>query len=134
MTTFNSEPVFINKPSSAIFNFLNDFNNFEKLMPEEVTNWKSTSDTCSFTIKGMANLSMFIRSKTEFTNMVYASADKKPFDFSMSFNMEEQGINTQTLITFEADLNPMLKMMASRPLKNFLDIIAGKLKEVLEED
>jgi len=82
----------------------------------------------------MANLSMFIRSKTEFTDMVYASADKKPFDFSMSFSMDEQGINTQTLITFEAELNPMLKMMASKPLKNFLDIIAGKLKEILAEN
>ena len=37
----------INKPSSEVYNFLTDFNNFQKLMPPQVTNWKSTADECS---------------------------------------------------------------------------------------
>lgn len=134
MTTLNSEPLTINKQASEIFHFLNDFNNFEKLMPEEVTNWQSTIDSCSFTIKGMANLSLVISTKIEFSKIIYISSDKKPFDFSMIFNLNESVNATQTQISFEADLNPMLKMMASKPLKNFLDLIAGKLKEVMAEN
>jgi len=47
MTEINSEKVFINNTDKNVFNFLNDFNNFEKLMPEQVINWQSTTDTCS---------------------------------------------------------------------------------------
>jgi carbon monoxide dehydrogenase subunit G len=134
MTTLHSEPVIIRKKASEIFHFLNDFNNFEMLMPNEVTNWQSTKESCSFVIKGMANLSLVMDNTIEFSQIVYASADKKPFDFSMIFDLNESDSKTNTHITFKADLNPMLKMMASKPLKNFLDLIAGKLKEVMEEN
>ena len=33
---------------------------------------------------------------------------------------------------FDADLNPMMKMMASKPLTNFLNLLVKKLKETQE--
>jgi len=58
MTRIESEMQTINSSIETVFNFLSNFNNFEKLMPEQIINWKSTEDTCSFTIKGMTDLSM----------------------------------------------------------------------------
>ena len=55
MTRIEGEKVLINKPQSEVFSFLSNFNNFQKLMPEQVINWKSTENECSFTIKGIIN-------------------------------------------------------------------------------
>ena len=56
MTRIESETATVQKSAEHIFNFLSNFNNFEKLMPEQVTNWQSTEEECSFTISGMASL------------------------------------------------------------------------------
>ena len=65
MTRIESDKVTVNKTSEEIYTFLSNFNNFQKLMPEQVTNWQSTEEDCSFTIAGMASLGMKIVEKIE---------------------------------------------------------------------
>ncbi|MCD4697094.1 MAG: hypothetical protein K8S16_12730 [Bacteroidales bacterium] len=133
MTNFTSRGVDLEKSADFIFFFLSDFNHFEKLMPEQVTNWKSTNEGCSFTIQGMANIEMVIDTKVEFTKISYKSVGSSPLNFNLEFNIETKGqISSRVVIHLNADLNPMLKMMASRPLQNFVNMLAGKLKEVAE--
>lgn len=121
----------INKPSSEIFSFLSDFNNFQKLMPPQVTNWKSTADECSFTISGMASIGMKILDKTPNSMIKITSHGKVPFAFTLDIHLTENS-PTQTTgqLIFESDLNPMMAMMVEKPLRNFFNLLAGKLKEV----
>jgi carbon monoxide dehydrogenase subunit G len=134
MAEFKSNKVVINAKPEKIFSFLADFNNFEKLLPEQVTNWQSTDKNCSFTIKGMADLAMHISDKNEYSLIRYSSEGKSPFPFNMDSMLNSVGDGqTETQITINAKLNPMLKMMASRPLSNFVNILAEKLKEKMEE-
>ena len=134
MTNFESEKITINCSAEKIFNFLSDFNNFGKLMPEQVTNWKSTEDTCSFTIQGMAELAMKITEKTPFSKIVYSSENPSPFEYTLEMNI---GIVNETqctsVINFHANINPMMKMMLQRPLENFVNILNQKLKETFEK-
>ncbi len=132
MTEINSEHVDIQKPAKEIFIFLSDFNNFEKLMPEQVVNWKSTNDTCSFTIKGMATLGMRHQSLVEYSEINLVSDGSAPFSFTLSCLLNEQGNSTGAQMKINADLNPMLKMMAKKPLQNFTNLLVQKLKEVME--
>lgn len=133
MTEIKSDLVLINRNAETIFNFLSNFDNFGKLMPEQVINWKSTADSCSFTIKGMADLALKTSEKTEFSKIVWATDGKAPFDFTLSSVLNEQNANqTQAQIILNADLSPMLKMMAVRPLSNFVNLLVNKLKEVIE--
>lgn len=133
MTEFKSEPQTIASPAQNLFSFLIDFNNFEKLMPEQVINWQSTADKCSFTIKGMADMAMYIKEKVQPTLVVYASEGNSKIGFNLKFLIaEKSNQQTEIISLLEADLNPMLKMMASRPLQNFVNIISGKLKELME--
>ena len=133
MTSFKSDKIIINRSPEELFAFLSDFNNFEKLMPEQVTNWKSTNESCSFTIKGMADLAMKMGQQTEFSQITYNSEGKKPFAFDLNthFNSVDDD-QTETQIILNADLNPMLKMMAGRPLQNFVNLLVNKLKETIE--
>jgi carbon monoxide dehydrogenase subunit G len=130
MTRLESDQVTVNKTAKEIFDFLSDFNNYQRLMPEQVTDWKSTSDECSFTIKGMASLGMKMKEKIPYSSIVIERNGKAPFDFFLSCEIEDMNAQSKVRLFFDADLNPMLKMMASKPLTNFLNLLASKLKEI----
>lgn len=132
MASYKSDKITIHKSQEDIYTFLSDFNNFEKLMPEQVTNWKSTNESCSFTIQGMADLAMKMGERTEFSKVIYVSDGNKPFAFDLNTDIIVNGNDSETQIILNADLNPMLKMMASRPLQNFVNLLVNKLKEVIE--
>lgn len=131
MTRIESDKTEIKKPAAEVYNFLSNFNNFQKLMPEQVTNWQSTEDTCTFTIAGMATLGMKIVEKTPNSIIKVARDGKAPFDFTLECLMKEKGNNeSEVQLAFDADLNPMLKMMAEKPLTNFLNLLVTKLKDL----
>jgi hypothetical protein len=131
MTRIEGEKVLIKKSQVEIFAFLSNFNNFKVLMPEQVTNWESTEDECKFTIAGMATLGMKINEKIPFSLIKVERHGQAPFDFTLdcAINNSEPGSCIVQLV-FHADLNPMLKMMAVKPLTNFLNILTHKLEEL----
>ena len=128
MTRIESDITPVTKSPEEIYNFLSNFNNFEKLMPEQVTNWQSTEEECSFTIAGMASLGMKITDKTPYSLIKVARNGKAPFDFGLDCIIKESTPGQSTVqLAFDADLNPMMKMMAIKPLTNFLNLLVGKL-------
>ena len=100
-------------------------------MPEQVTNWKSTADECSFTLSGMASIGMKIVNKIPNTLIKITSHGKVPFVFMLDIHLSETA-PTQTTgqLIFESDLNPMMAMMVEKPLTKFFNILAGKMKEI----
>lgn len=133
MSTINSEKVIISRKNSVVFDFVSDFDNFGKLMPEQVTDWKSTADTCSFTISGMASLSMRMTLRQQYDKIVMSSEGKTPFAFELiSHFYALTDDSTEVQLVFDANLSPMIAMMATRPLQNFVNILANKLKEYAE--
>jgi carbon monoxide dehydrogenase subunit G len=133
MATFRSEQVTIARSDGFVFGFLTDFNNFLKLMPPQVTDWKSDGESCSFNIQNMATLGMRYKDKTPDSHIFIKSDGKVPFDFDLQCFIENNGDQScRAILEFNADLNPMLKMIASKPLENFINILAQKLKEICE--
>ena len=129
-----SEITTINRPVGDIYNFLNDFNNFSHLMPEQVVNWQATSDTCSFEIKGLASLEMRIIDRVPESKIIMKGEGKIPFDFFLNSNLSpvtESSGKVQLVI--EAEMNPFISMMAEKPLGNFINLLVVKLKEVMEK-
>lgn len=129
MTEFVSERTTISAKPSEIYNFLNDFTNFEHLMPEQIKNWKADQDQCSFTIEGMADLSMRIASRKPHSNIHIVADGKNPVDYTLDIFIFEKLPSSEVEIAFIADLNPFVKMMASKPLQNFVDMLAQKLQQ-----
>ena len=121
----------ISKPTSEIYQFLTNFNNFQKLMPEQVVNWQSTEEECSFTIKGMATIGMKIAEKNPSSRIMIVSSGKVPFKFSMEILLNETGPASCTgQIVFDADLNPMMTLMVEKPLTKFCNLLVEKMKTV----
>jgi len=130
MTKIESDKVTVNKSAKDVYDFLSDFNNFEKLMPEQVVDWKSTTDECTFTIKGMATLGMKIVEKTPNSLIKVVKNGSAPFDFTLLCTIDDLQNQCAVQLAFDAELNMMMKMMATKPLTNFLNILVNKLKEV----
>ena len=131
MTKIESEKVTVAKSAKEVYEFLGNFNNFEKLMPEQVVNWQSTPDECTFTIQGMATLGMKIVERKPNSLIRINKNGSAPFDFTLSCMIDENSAPCTIQLVFDVDLNPMMKMMALKPLTNFLNILANKLKEVV---
>jgi hypothetical protein len=131
LTKIESEKVEIANSAEKIFTYLSDFNNFEKLMPSQVTNWTSTTEECSFTINGMATIGMKIIDKAPFSKITISSHGKVPFEFKLFVLLTEKDPNNCTgQLTFESDMNPMIKMMVEKPLGNFFNMLAQKMKDI----
>ncbi len=134
MKIIESEKITINKPAREIYSFLSNFNNFQNLMPPQVVNWKSTEDTCSFTIQGMTDLSMHMAEKEPFTKIIIHPDGNPPFDFELDFLLDATDKGTESRMVFHADLNPFMSMIAVNPLRNFVNILNQKLKEISEKE
>ena len=131
MTRIESEKATIGKPAEEIYNFLSDFNNIGKLMPPQVEEFTTDNETCRFTIKGMATLGLKYASKTPFSEIVMTKHEKAPFDFNLICLLKEVTPgSTELQLIFDADLNPFLQMMASKPLKNFLDLLVTRYQTI----
>jgi hypothetical protein len=127
---FQSHRVELPVKVEKAYAFLFDLNNLHQLMPEQVINWQSTDDSCSFDIKGMAYISLK-RGETIPNKLVrIMSMPENPIDLEIRGNLEKQSA-TQTALWIEltADLSPMLKLLASGPMQNLVNIMADKLKE-----
>lgn len=130
---FNSKPVSLNANRKTVYEFLADFNNFEQLMPDQVTNWKSDKETCSFTIQGMTDLSLKYSLKEPSHTIMVEPEGKTPIVFDLKLNLEVNDLDEQkTIGTIEinAQLNPMMAMIAKRPLENLVEVMGEKLNGI----
>ncbi len=131
MTTFKNQIV-LPKPVEEVYDFLADLNNHEKLMPPNVQDWQSSRDEASFSIPGIARLSLKAEDRAESQYIRIIPAQKAPFDVSLTWQTEAAGNGeTHVRLTVEADLNMMMKMLASAPLQKLVDEQVNNLKTAL---
>lgn len=122
----------IHKPLEEVYQFLADLNNHEQLMPENIYNWTSTADEAKFTIKNMAKLALRISERIENQELVSIPSEEAPFSITLRWKVEpETETTTKATFVIEAELNMMMKMMASGPLQKLVDHQVTRLKEVL---
>jgi len=130
MTRFESKWEELKVADTEVFAFLSDFRNFEALMPEQITHWNANADSCSFTIPGMADLAMRMTSKVPCKSILIESVGSKPIAYNLLINIQPLKVNHSTAqIAIEAELNPFMGMMASKPLQNLVDLMAKRLQE-----
>jgi len=120
MKTFQSK-ITINQPLGAIYSFLADLNNHRQLMPENITDWVSTYDTASFNVQNMAKLSLKAESRVPDREIRIIPSEKPPFDLELKWELSAANNQTEVTYTIAADLNMMMKMLASGPLQKLAD-------------
>jgi carbon monoxide dehydrogenase subunit G len=130
MTTFESK-ININRPVNEVYQFLTDLNNHQQLMPENIVNWTSTTDEARFAIENMGKLALKIDGRLENEEINIIPSEKPPFDLQLNWKLADAGTHTEVLFTISAELNMMMKMLASGPLQKLADHEAQSLVEIL---
>lgn len=120
MAIFESKTL-ITKPAQEVYNFLEDLNNHQGLMPENIYNWTSTKDEARFTIQNMAKLALKIDSKIANQEIVIVPFEDAPIPLNLKWTLTENGNETEAKLTISAELNMMMKMLASGPLQKLAD-------------
>jgi len=131
MTVFESK-INIAKPVNEVYSFLSDFNNHKTLMPNSISNWSSTNNEASFTVQNMANLSLKISNRIENSTIIITPSGQVPFNVDMRWVVVDLGNNsTEAVLTLSAELNMMMKVMASGPLQKLVEHQTAALQKVV---
>jgi len=132
MTTFENS-VIIHKPATEVYTFLRDLSNHEQLMPDNIQDWKATPDEVSFTIKNMASLHLEVSNRVANREVSAVPKGKAPIDITLKWTLEPQADDqTKATFTIQAELNMMLKMIASGPLQKLVDHQVQRLGQLLQ--
>ena len=132
MTIIESS-ITIDKPVVNVYSFLSDLNNHQQLMPENIYNWSSTEDEARFTIQNMVKLALKISLRKKDEEIIAVPSEDAPFPLELKWFLSDIGDGkTKALYSISAELNMMMKMLASGPLQKLVDHQTGALKKVLE--
>ncbi len=129
MTKFESDIKSALHNEEKIFTFISDFNNFKELIPQDkIKDWESTADTCRFKVDGIGEAGLKIVEKEPSKVVKYSTDGKVPFNFFLWVQLKKVSDNdTKIKLTIKADLNPMMKMMVSKHVKKFLNMLGDAI-------
>lgn len=132
MTVFESI-IHINRPVNEVYHFLSDLNNHQQLMPVNIQDWRSTADEASFSIQNMATLRLVVDERIENAQISVSAIDEPPFNVSFKWMLAQEVGYTSVAYTITAQLNMMMKMLASGPLQKLADHETQALAQLLGE-
>jgi len=100
-------------------------------MPENIYNWSSTADEARFTIQNMAKLVLKVSSRIENAEILIEPSEEPPFALNMKWLVTTDVDGTAAKLIVSAELNMMMKMMASGPLQKLVDHQTNALAKAL---
>jgi len=129
MAVFQSKLVQLSTDNVSVYNYLSDFRNFGTVMPEQIKDWQATESSCSFSIPNLATIHMSIKEKIvgEKISIVPDGSFAFPFELTCNFTAVSDSAST-AMVVFDANINPMMSMMVSKPLQNFVDLLAEQIQ------
>lgn len=108
------------------FALISDMNNIPALLPEQAVNVKADTDTLSFTVQGMGSITLRVSQRITYSLVQLVPVGKVPFPFTLNIKIAGLGNNCRVMYEIDAEMNPLMAMMAKRPLQNLVDIMAEK--------
>jgi len=123
--------VTLNASAASVYNFLTDLNNHQQLMPENVISWTSTKDEARFNIQNMAKLALQVASRNP-NEIIINAVEAPPFPLQLKWEIKEAGTQTQVDFTISAEINMMMKMLASKQLQKLADHETERLQQLVK--
>ena len=127
---FESKKVTINAPQNQAFEYLNNLNNYENLMPDNAEfSVHESGNGFAIQLKGLPKVGLKIKEIQEPDYILFESPSEN-FQYEMKVNTIASGENTtEAYIVFDGKFNPMIEMMAKKPLTSLIETIADKLEQ-----
>lgn len=125
-----SPKVCVNKSAQDVYDFLMDVENFEQIMPESKQKFeKLSNEKFLFQLKGMPEIVLKQKESTQPSTVVLgAASDKLPF--TLTANIENNGVDADVQLVFDGQFNAMMGMMIKGPIQNFINALSENLAKI----
>lgn len=116
--------------AEEVFNFVTDIRNFERFIPVGmISNWKAERELCSFGVSMLGTVTVRLIEKEMFSKVVYCGDALKKNDFTLTLNiMNSVSDHTEVKVLLSAELNPVMKIMAGKPIGQFLEMLMNEME------
>jgi carbon monoxide dehydrogenase subunit G len=130
LSKFESRTGKVNSSPEKIYDFMTDLRNFEQFIPRgTVSNWHATNGSCTFSVSKVGNVDLKLHQKQEYDLVSYQgnALDKNKFELVVHINPTDDN-SSVVKVEALAELNPLMKMMASTPIKQFLEMLVAAME------
>ena len=99
-------------------------------MPENIQKFEVDGDSFIFGLKGMPEIRLILKNKTEYSNITLGAASSKlPFTLAADFNEVSEN-KTEIKLDFNGEFNPMMSMMIKKPLTKFVETLTENIEKL----
>ncbi len=134
MTEFTSEVKTILHSDTDVFRVLSDLRKLElvkdKIPEDKLKDFSFDKDSVSFRVDPVGTVT-FLVVERELNKLVKFKSDKLPFDVFLWIQLVPKGEkDTRLRMTVKADLNPFIRGMVEKPMKEAVDKISDMLAQL----
>ncbi|MEA4916724.1 SRPBCC family protein [Proteiniphilum sp.] len=134
MTEFTSEVKTILHSDTDVFRVLSDLRKLElvkdKIPEDKLKDFSFDEDSVSFRVDPVGTVT-FLVVERELNKLVKFKSDKLPFDVFLWIQLIAKGErDTRLRMTVKADLNPFIRGMVEKPMKEAVDKISDMLAQL----
>lgn len=127
---FKSNWVTNKRSEKELFEYIGDMNNMPPILPEQVVDIKADNDNLAFTIQGMGSVALRVKEREPNKLIQLVPEGNVPFQFVLNVHIRNNEQQTECCFEIDANLNPLMQMMASRPLQNLVNMMADKVESL----
>jgi len=124
-TNYESRPGNLSCTPAEAFAFITDLRNFGRFVKEgTINNWHADKESCSFSVSMLGKVSVRLIEKEFSTKVVYQGDALSKNDFTINVNISgEPSERAEVSLSLSTSLNPVMKMMADKPIRQFMEML-----------
>lgn len=128
---FESRSGSITCTAEKVFTFVTNIRNFERFIPAgTIKNWHAERESCTFSVSMLGSVSLRVSQKEKFNKVVYNGDALKKNDFELVLHItDNNNAPAEVKVELNADLNPMMKMIAVKPIRQFLEMLINEMEK-----
>lgn len=128
---FESREGTASSTADKVFAFITDLRNFERFIPAgTISEWKADKESCSLVVSLLGTVKVKIKEKGKDRMVIYKGDAPGKNGFEAGVSISGNDNNTSDVkIYLSADLNPMLKMIAAKPVNAFLEMLINEMEK-----
>jgi hypothetical protein len=134
LSYFESRSGKVSCSAQELFAFVTDVRNFGRFASKgTINNWEAEKESCSFSVSMIGTVVVHLAEKEEYSKVIFKGDALKKNDFSLTLKITDNSDKpADVMIMLSAELNPIMKMMAAKPIEQFLGMLINEMEAFRE--
>jgi len=114
---------------AEVFDFITDLRNFGRFVQgDTISDWHAEKESCSFRVSMLGTVSVRLLKKSN-TRVIYQGDALSTNDFTIDVSISDEAQESADVrLLLSASLNPIMKMMAEKPVRQFLETLMQEIE------